>query len=52
MINLEKENDGLKLRGNPTLKQFDTSDYTALCEELKYLYVAVTRARKRIFIFD
>lgn len=32
--------------------QFDQSKYAHLCTELKHLYVAVTRAKKRLIIYD
>ena len=31
---------------------FDHSTHTLLCSELKHLYVAVTRAKKNLYIFD
>lgn len=31
---------------------FDSDAHNLLCEELKFLYVAITRTRKRCFIFD
>ena len=31
---------------------FDATRHILLCEELKALYVAITRARKRCFVFD
>ena len=36
----------------PTAVEFDPQLHLVLCEELKYLYVALTRARKRVFLFD
>jgi hypothetical protein len=31
---------------------FDADRYTGLCSELKHLYVAVTRARQRLWIYE
>ena len=33
-------------------REFDDHEHLLLCEELKQLYVALTRARKRCFLFD
>ncbi|CAD8101190.1 unnamed protein product [Paramecium primaurelia] len=41
-----------KLRLKPSIKSFDLNNYNALCNELKYLYVAATRAKNRLIIFD
>ena len=35
-----------------TAVEFDSTRHQLLCEELKAFYVAVTRARKRCFVFD
>jgi hypothetical protein len=35
-----------------SLQVFDEAQHLLLCEELKHLYVALTRARKRCFLFD
>ncbi|CAK57389.1 unnamed protein product (macronuclear) [Paramecium tetraurelia] len=41
-----------KLRLKPSIKSLDLNNYNALCNELKYLYVAATRAKNRLIIFD
>lgn len=33
-------------------KKVDINEYTGLCDELKALYVCITRAKKRLFIYD
>lgn len=33
-------------------KEFDAKKHAALCSELKYLYVAVTRARKQLWLLE
>lgn len=33
-------------------KEFDVKKHAALCSELKYLYVAVTRARKQLWLLE
>ena len=38
--------------GHGKEKAFDASAHSLLCEELKALYVGITRARKRCFVFD
>ena len=37
---------------DPTSAWFDVRQHLVLCEELKHLYVALTRARRRDFFFD
>ncbi|CAD8087088.1 unnamed protein product [Paramecium sonneborni] len=49
---IEKVDEENKLKPKPNLQAIDLNKYTILCSELKYLYVAITRAKKRIFIFD
>ena len=46
------QNLPLKLRTKPSFQALDLTYYNELCAELKMLYVAVTRPRKRLIIFD
>ncbi|CAD8122830.1 unnamed protein product [Paramecium sonneborni] len=41
-----------KLRLNPNISTLDLNYYKSLLQELKYLYVAATRAKIRLIIFD
>ncbi|TFK22062.1 P-loop containing nucleoside triphosphate hydrolase protein [Coprinopsis marcescibilis] len=40
------------IKGKKNAPKFDPIDHAGLCSELKFLYVAVTRARKKLWIFD
>ncbi|CAD8060869.1 unnamed protein product [Paramecium primaurelia] len=51
-LTIEQIDQENKLRPKPNLQAFDIKTYSILCSELKYLYVAITRARKRIFFYD
>ena len=41
-----------KITTKPNLKSVGIQKYGSLCNELKELYTAVTRARKRLIIYD
>ena len=40
------------MTGTPKLKYIGIDKYASLCNELKELYTAVTRARKKLIIID
>lgn len=40
------------LVGNVTFPKFDVKHHNLLCSELKQLYVMLTRARQRLWIYD
>jgi len=43
----------MKVKGNKqTMKDLDILKYSSLCADLKQLYVAVTRPKKRLIIYD
>mmetsp|Transcript_26773 Transcript_26773/g.4805 ORF Transcript_26773/g.4805 Transcript_26773/m.4805 type:complete len:82 (+) Transcript_26773:2379-2624(+) len=53
--NTPKQLSDLENPGVPKLSctiNFDSTRFSLLCTELKHLYVAITRPRKRLIVFD
>lgn len=55
VFNSQKCNDFIefqKITAQPKLKSMGIEKYGVLCNELKELYTAITRARKKLIIYD
>ena len=53
LISFDKQDMAEKAIGTPGhYQEFSPEKFSALCNELKQLYVAITRTRQDLFIFD